>query len=115
MNMKSGSTNASLLSTMAIFTGMGISPLLKYTRRRWQRLWRTASRTTLCLTGTTSSTIKECVQLNHDKAYWLKLGNKEKEIFANLFSLEAFGQKEQLALLQNDFPDIMAVYNDFWK
>lgn len=53
--------------------------------------------------------------INHDKSYWLKPGNKEKEIFANLFSLEAFGRKDQLQILKDYFPDIMDAYGSFWK
>ncbi len=53
--------------------------------------------------------------IGHDKPYWLEPGNKEREIFANLFSMEALKQKERLAFLQDNFPDIMAAYNDFWK
>ena len=49
----------------------------------------------------------------HDRSYWKKTGNKEKEIFANLFSMETFGDKEKLDFLEKDFPGIMEAYHNF--
>lgn len=49
--------------------------------------------------------------IGHERSYWLKSGNKEKEIFANLFSLEAFGQTEYLSFFEETFPDIWAAYS----
>ena len=46
----------------------------------------------------------------HKKSYWQVLGNKEKEIFANLFSLEAFGDEAKLDFLEKDFPEIIEAY-----
>ena len=51
----------------------------------------------------------------HEKSYWLKPGNKEKEIFANLFSLETFGDKTSLNFFRESFPGIWSEYSDFWK
>ena len=53
--------------------------------------------------------------ISHDKEYWLKRGNKEREIFANLFSLEAFECEEQLALLEEHFPNIFREYKRMWE
>ena len=49
----------------------------------------------------------------HEKDYWLKQGNKEREIFANLFALETFGRDKQLSLLDKDFSNIMSIYRRF--
>jgi len=46
----------------------------------------------------------------HGEAYWSKPGKREKEIFANLFSLEAVGDTEKLTFLNQHFPEIMKVY-----
>lgn len=49
----------------------------------------------------------------HKKEYWQKEGNKEREIFANLFSLEAFGDTDKLNFLEEDFPEILEIYRQF--
>jgi len=50
----------------------------------------------------------------HEKRYWQVPGNREKEIFANLFSLESSGDKEDLMLLKDNFPQILDAYNAFF-
>ncbi len=50
----------------------------------------------------------------HEKCYWQVPGNKEKEIFANLFSMESLGDKEDLMLLKDNFPHILDAYNAFF-
>lgn len=51
----------------------------------------------------------------HEKSYWLKPGNKEKEIFANLFSLGTFGDETSMNFFRESFPGIWSEYSDFWK
>ncbi len=51
----------------------------------------------------------------HEKQYWLNAGNKEKELFANLFSLEAFKDEEKLIFLKDNFPDIFKAYNELFE
>ena len=46
----------------------------------------------------------------HPAEYWGKAGTKEKEIFANLFSLETFGDRDKLDFLRDNFPDVFKVY-----
>lgn len=46
----------------------------------------------------------------HKKSYWQAVGNKEKDVFANLFSMETFGDKEKLEFLKQDFPEILEAY-----
>ena len=49
----------------------------------------------------------------HDKEYWSIIGNKEKEIFANLFSLECFHDDKSLSFLKKYFSQIVDVYKTF--
>ena len=46
----------------------------------------------------------------HEKEYWMKPGNQQKEIFANLFSLETFQDKEKLSFLERYFPGLVDIY-----
>ena len=46
----------------------------------------------------------------HPAEYWSKVGSKEKEIFANLFSLETFADRDKLDFLRDNFPDVIKVY-----
>ena len=46
----------------------------------------------------------------HSAEYWAKVGSKEKEIFANLFSLETFADADKLDFLRDNFPDVIKVY-----
>ena len=48
----------------------------------------------------------------HSKEYWKIPGNKEKEIFANLFSLESFNDLGKWKLLEEDFPELIEVYRN---
>ena len=48
--------------------------------------------------------------MNHSREYWSVQGNREKEIFANLFSLESLSEKEKLTFLQKDFPKLWKTY-----
>ena len=48
----------------------------------------------------------------HPAEYWARTGTKEKEIFANLFSLEAFDDKDKLVFLRDNFPGILKVYQN---
>lgn len=49
----------------------------------------------------------------HPLKYWQKQGNKEKEIFANMFSLEACNDQEKLEFIQENFPELYRVYMEF--
>lgn len=51
----------------------------------------------------------------HDKIYWQQPGNKEKEIFANLFSLEAFENNELLQFLIENLPNVWEAYTEIWR
>lgn len=48
----------------------------------------------------------------HPAERWRKPGAREKEIFANLFSLECFGSEEHLEFIRNNFPDLFAAYRN---
>ena len=47
---------------------------------------------------------------HHDAEYWSQAGNREREIFANLFTLEALQDTEKLRWFRQHFPDIWAAY-----
>ncbi len=49
----------------------------------------------------------------HDMDYWEQEGIKEKEIFANLFTLETLQDTAKLRWFQNKFPDIWKAYQSF--
>ena len=49
----------------------------------------------------------------HDADYWGQEGVKEKEIFANLFTLEALQDTEKLHWFREHFPDIWSAYQTF--
>ena len=49
----------------------------------------------------------------HKKSYWQHPGNKEIEIFANLFALESFQDEKVLSFLKKHFPQVFAVYQRF--
>lgn len=49
----------------------------------------------------------------HDADYWAREGNKEKEIFANLFTLETLQDAEKLRWFQRHFPNIWKSYQSF--
>lgn len=51
----------------------------------------------------------------HEKSYWMKPGNKEKDIFANLFSLETFRDDKKMMFLKNNFPELLEAYNRFFE
>ncbi len=51
---------------------------------------------------------------SHEKEYWIQKGNKEKEIFANLFSVEAYEDQESIDFLHKHFPDMMQAYENLW-
>lgn len=51
--------------------------------------------------------------MGHPPEYWKKKGNKEKEIFANLFSLEAYEDTEKWSFLEENFPEILKAYRKF--
>ncbi len=53
--------------------------------------------------------------IGHNKEYWKYSGNKERETFANLYSLEALQSKDKecetaLKVFQNNFPEIWNIY-----
>lgn len=48
----------------------------------------------------------------HGPTYWKKDGRKEKEIFANLFSLECMKDDHKLAFLKKEFPSLMEAYEN---
>lgn len=47
----------------------------------------------------------------HSLKYWSKPGNREREIFANIFSLESIGDTGKLDFLRLHFPEIMREYD----
>ena len=47
----------------------------------------------------------------HSSVYWQRPGNREAEIYANLFSLEAIGDKKKIQYLRENFPEIMKEYD----
>lgn len=46
----------------------------------------------------------------HDPAYWQRTGNAEKEIFANLFCMQATKRVEEIAYLNEAFPYMIQTY-----
>ena len=52
---------------------------------------------------------------SHKVDYWAKSGRKEREIFANLFSIEAFDQTKHKELLSKMFPDLVKAYRSLRK
>lgn len=50
------------------------------------------------------------LDFGHSPEYWRMTGNKEKEIFANLFSLESLADTKKLAFLREFFPELMNCY-----
>ncbi len=46
----------------------------------------------------------------HDAEYWAEAGNKEREIFANLFSLEAFRDAEKLQFFRANFAELLKAF-----
>lgn len=51
----------------------------------------------------------------HSTKYWSKQGTKEKEIFANLFSMGVFDQKKHIDLINEIFPEVYEAYNEIRK
>ena len=51
----------------------------------------------------------------HSTKYWSKHGAKEKEIFANLFSMGVFDQKKHIDLINEIFPEVYEAYNEIRK
>ena len=51
-------------------------------------------------------------RMYHEKEYWNRAGNKEMEIFANLFSLECFRDEEKLKFLRKYFPEVVQAYDN---
>lgn len=47
----------------------------------------------------------------HGQEYWLRPGAKAREIFANIYSLQAFGDWETLVFLTEHFPEIMQYFD----
>ncbi len=47
----------------------------------------------------------------HPSDYWKDSGNQCREIFANIFSLEAIGDTEKLSSLEEWFPELMKAYH----
>lgn len=46
----------------------------------------------------------------HSAEYWSRPGSKEKETFANLFSLEAFRDDEKMDFIRTNFPELFSAY-----
>jgi hypothetical protein len=69
----------------------------------------------------TSDTIAAITQNNirgrykHKKGYWANPGAREKEVFANLFSLFARNQREQIAFLCRYCPKTMAQFMEIMR
>lgn len=51
----------------------------------------------------------------HEKEYWEQSGNKEKEIFANYYSLKAFKDTEKLNFPKENLPEVFQGCDDFIK
>ena len=51
----------------------------------------------------------------HEKEYWEQSGNKEKEIFANYYSLKAFKDTKKLNFLKENLPEVFQGCDDFIK
>ena len=49
---------------------------------------------------------------NHNAAYWKLNGKKEKEIFANIFSLECLNDESKLSFLKKEYPQLMEAYKN---
>ena len=49
----------------------------------------------------------------HDKRYWQAHGNKEKEIFANYYSLKAFKDTEKIDFLKENLSEVYQSCDDF--
>lgn len=52
---------------------------------------------------------------SHTPEYWRKSGAKEREIFANLFSMGVFDQKKHIDLINEIFPEVYEAYNEIRK
>lgn len=52
---------------------------------------------------------------SHSVNYWMKRGTKEKEIFANLFSMGVFDQKKHIDLINELFPEVYEAYDEIRK
>lgn len=52
---------------------------------------------------------------SHSPEYWAKSGAKEKEIFANIFSMGVFDQKKHIEKFKELFPDVYEAYNEIRK
>lgn len=48
----------------------------------------------------------------HPSKYWKTPGNKEKEVFANIFTLEALQSTDLLAFIRENFPEIIDAYDN---
>ena len=46
----------------------------------------------------------------HDPDYWNRQGKKQKEIFANMFTLECFNDTEALGFVKKTLPDVYDSY-----
>ena len=51
----------------------------------------------------------------HEKEYWKQHGNKEKEIFANCYSLKAFKDTDKLNFLKENFSEVFQSCTSFIK
>ena len=53
--------------------------------------------------------------MHHSREYWTdanSAGRKEKEIFANLYSLESFDDQKKMQFFQENFPEVWKAYDD---
>lgn len=48
--------------------------------------------------------------MGHPPEYWKRRGAKEREVFANIFSLEAFDDRENINFIRTYFPDLYKAY-----
>lgn len=53
---------------------------------------------------------KAPLMAGHESDYWDKPGKKQKEIFANLFTLECFQDLDGLEFVKSELPDVYNVY-----
>lgn len=50
------------------------------------------------------------IPAGHSARYWAIIGNKEREIFAELFTLQSLRNHRTLQIIKNEFPDIYKIY-----
>ena len=73
----------------------------------------TAEMKNYCLSDIFSALLGEWHNLlpaGHSDKYWSIPGNREKEIFAELFTLQSLNNHSALRVIENEFPEVYSVY-----